>query len=68
MDRLSQIIAYEQGELDLDGFMDLFSGLVSDGTAWSLQGSYGRTAASLIEHGYLDPDGSILVMPSFDED
>jgi hypothetical protein len=60
MNRSSQILAYERGELDAEGFMDLFSGLVADGTAWSLQGSYGRTALALIERGYLDSDGSIL--------
>jgi hypothetical protein len=43
MDRVLQIMAYEQGELDSDGFMDLFSELVADGTAWHLQG--GATGA-----------------------
>jgi hypothetical protein len=60
MDRVLQIMAYEQGELDSDGFMDLFSELVADGTAWHLQGGYGRTASLLIRQGYLALDGSII--------
>lgn len=50
-DRTSAIIAYETGELDLDGVVELFQHLVDTGLAWQLQGSYGRTAVALIEEG-----------------
>lgn len=50
-DQVSKIIAYEQGDLDEDETIELFQELVNSGLAWQLQGSYGRTAASLIEAG-----------------
>jgi len=50
-DRTSAIIAYETGELELDGVVELFQHLVDTGLAWQLQGSYGRTAVALIEAG-----------------
>lgn len=50
-DRTSAIIAYETGELDLDGVVELFQHLVDTGLAWQLQGHYGRTAVALIEAG-----------------
>ena len=40
--------------------MKLFSELIRNGHAWSLQGSYGRTAKALIEAGWLDQEGNIL--------
>ena len=54
------IIAYEQGEIDPDGFLELFSHLIKTGTAWSLQGCYGRTAAALISSGVISQSGEIL--------
>jgi hypothetical protein len=47
------IIQYETGELDEDATVRFFQFLVDTGIAWSLQGSYGRTAAALIEAGYV---------------
>lgn len=51
MNNINQILAYENGELDETGVIELFQSLVSTGLAWSLQGSYGRTAKALIEAG-----------------
>lgn len=57
---VDSIIAYELGELDDTDTLGLFAGLVSSGLAWSLQGSYGRQAAYLIDAGYLSEQGEIL--------
>ena len=54
-----RIIAFEQGELGNAGIIDLFAELIRSGQAWSLQGTYGRTARTLIEAGYITPDGTI---------
>jgi len=51
MNKINQILAYENGELDEAGVIELFQNLVNTGLAWSLQGSYGRTATALIEAG-----------------
>jgi hypothetical protein len=59
-DRINSIIAFEQGDLGDEGVLELFSDLIKTGMAWSLQGFYGRTAASLIEAGYIGKDGTIL--------
>ena len=44
MDIVTEIIAFEAGELDNQGVIELFSKLISSGMAWTLQGSYGRAA------------------------
>ena len=51
MDNIGQIIAYENGELDEQETVALFQGLINDGSAWTLQGYYGRTARALIDAG-----------------
>jgi|TARA_R110000796_G_scaffold104861_1_gene214810 hypothetical protein len=56
---LSQILDYECGELDTFGTLQLFSALISDGSVWSLQGHYGRTATALIEDGWVTRSGEV---------
>jgi hypothetical protein len=51
MDISINIIEFEQGTLDDDAVIELFQELVNTGLAWQLQGSYGRTAADLIDAG-----------------
>lgn len=53
MNQVDKIIAYECGELNDEGVIELFQELVDSGLAWSLQGHYGRTAKALIEAGYV---------------
>ena len=48
---IDRIIAYEDGELDDAGIIELFQDLIDSGLAWQLQGHYGRTATALIEAG-----------------
>jgi hypothetical protein len=56
---VDSIIAYELGELNDQEVVCLFADLVKSGMAWSLQGSYGRTANALIEEGWIDSDGNV---------
>jgi len=53
------IIAYEEGTLELNETLELFAELIKTNMAWTLQGHYGRTAAALIEEGYIDRKGSV---------
>lgn len=49
---------YESGELEPDEAIAFFQHLIDSGLAWQLQGSYGRTAAELIEQGLCTPGGA----------
>ena len=59
-DLVGGIMDYEAGGLGVSGVLALFSHLIETGKAWTLQGSYGRTAQTLITMGYLDQNGKIL--------
>lgn len=59
-DLVDQIMEYESGMLSDPETLEMFSGMVRSGTAWSLQGHYGRTASALIEAGWLNKEGNIL--------
>lgn len=54
-DILNRIVAYELNELTEGEIIDLFQEMVDTGLAWSLQGSYGRTANALIDEGVISP-------------
>ncbi|WJN62604.1 hypothetical protein [Streptomyces phage phiScoe1] len=53
------VMSYEAGELDARETLELFATLVRSGMAWTLQGSYGRTANELVHMGYLTDEGEI---------
>jgi hypothetical protein len=59
MNVVDRIIAYEEGRLNFRATIELFSQLIKTGQAWSLQGSYGRTAAGLLDDGIIDENGEI---------
>jgi hypothetical protein len=48
---VSDIIAYENGEMDEEEVISLFQELVDTGMVWVLQGHYGRTAQALLDAG-----------------
>jgi hypothetical protein len=54
MPNVSDMMAYENGTMDREQMVDFFQGLIDSGIVWSLQGSYGRTAAQLIDSGYCE--------------
>jgi hypothetical protein len=51
----TQIIQYEDGDLDHEQVVELFQYLVSSGMIDCLQGSYHRMAQILIESGEIAP-------------
>jgi len=59
MPDVGDIMKYEQGEMDVEETIVFFGQLVESGMAWKLQGSYGRTAMSLIKQGIIDRDGTV---------
>jgi len=62
MNITDKIIDFECGLLDDTGVLELFAELISNGMAWTLQGSYGRTASALIDAGYIDRNGNITMI------
>lgn len=51
MDLVSKIMAYESGEMSDEKTIEFFQELIDTGQAWTLQGSYGRTARDFITAG-----------------
>ena len=51
-DTLDFIMDFEGGEISDERLIEGFQHLINTGQAWTLQGSYGRTAMSLIDAGY----------------
>lgn len=66
-DTVDRIMRYESGELSDTETVEMFADLVTSGTAWQLQGHYGRAAAELIRVGllYVDPDTGVAT-PNYD--
>ena len=52
-DIVDAILSYECGTLSYSKTIQMFQVLVNTGQAWTLQGSYGRTAKELIERGLI---------------
>lgn len=52
-DVVGAIMDYEVGELNDENTLTLFQHLVDSGLAWTLQGSYGRTAQDLLKAGLI---------------
>ena len=59
MSLVDNIMAFESGELSDHAMVEMFAGMIKDGTCWSLQGSYGRTATGLIDAGLISRAGEI---------
>lgn len=59
MDLVDKIIAWESGELEGKQTLELFAELIENGQVWTLQGTYGRTASSLIDRGLISEEGLI---------
>jgi hypothetical protein len=69
---VQDIIAYEEGTLTPRQVLELFSELIRTGTAFVLQGHYGRVAVAFLEQGFILPNGDITgaglaVYPDDDE-
>jgi len=52
LDLVDNIMAWENGEMELEEEVEFFQELIDNGMAWTLQGMYGRHAAYLIDAGY----------------
>lgn len=53
MNYASQIIAYENGQLEEADIIELFSNLLNSGLINHLQGHYQRVAQALLEQGLI---------------
>ncbi len=57
---IDQIVRFEQEDMPEDEVIELFAELIKTGTAWRLQGVYGRTARDFIDRGIISDKGEIL--------
>lgn len=66
---IDKIMAYENGEMDMQDMIDMFQEMITDKSVWTLQGSYGRMAANLIKEGYctLPAEMKVEYQPDHDE-
>tara|TARA_B100001123_G_C15034497_1_gene916824 strand:- start:32 stop:214 length:183 start_codon:yes stop_codon:yes gene_type:complete len=53
MDMVAEIMRYESGEMTVEEVVEFFQRLLTTGAVYHLQGSYQRTAQSLIEQGLI---------------
>jgi hypothetical protein len=53
MDTIARIIEYEQGELNDDEVIELFTDLLNSGLVYSLQGHYQRQCQLLLAAGLI---------------
>jgi hypothetical protein len=60
---VNAIIDFENGDLDDNETIALFSALRKSGLLFQLQGFYGRTFMSLVRGGYLNEAGDVLALP-----
>jgi len=58
---VDKIIKFEQGLMSEVEKIYFFSQLIKTKMCWSLQGFYGRTAASYIQSGIIGEKGEILI-------
>jgi len=58
MDIVNSIMDYESGDMSQKEEILFFQQLIDTGLAWTLQGSYGRTAIRLIEAGLCTEKGN----------
>jgi len=56
---VNELMAYENGHLSEWSTLLLFSKLIKNGMAWTLQGHYGRMAQGLIQDKLIDEEGKI---------
>lgn len=59
IDMVDAIVRYETGNLSTEETVRMFAYLIKSGTAWRLQGSYGRAAHQMIVDGVISRDGEI---------
>ena len=58
MDRVDKIISFEDGSMENEDVIIFIQELIDDGSAFTLQGIYGRIALSLIRSGLCHHKGN----------